>query len=315
MLIAKAREFKNRNAHVTEQHRLCAPSAADLERATTVLLKTVQKEVFTDELRLLKGNLDRESNNRSEVRERKQVLKKSRLRELDPFVDENGVLRVGGRLRRSSLDFVEKHPAILPRDHYLSELLVRHYHETVHHQGRQITHGAVRQAGYWIVSGHRVVTKLITTCVTCKKSRGATLTQHMADSPEDRTEPSPPFTNVGLDVFGPWSIRTRKLRGGAANSKRWGLLFTCLSTRAIHIEALESMDASAFICALRRFFAIRGPVTRLRSDRGTNFVGGKSELQADGLNQPDQEKVQRYTTDQGCEWIFNPPHASHFGGV
>ncbi|KAK3719585.1 hypothetical protein QZH41_004749 [Actinostola sp. cb2023] len=103
-------------------------------------------------------------------------------------------------------------------------------------------------------------------------------TQNMADLPGDRTEPSPPFTNVGLDVFGPWLIRTRKLRGGAANSKRWGLVLTCLSTRAIHIEVLEYMDASAFICALRRFLAIRGPVTRLRCDRGTNFIGEKMEI-------------------------------------
>ncbi|KAK3700758.1 hypothetical protein QZH41_010940 [Actinostola sp. cb2023] len=192
----------------------------------------VQEEAFTDDLELLKGNLDlgHTCNDRHKARERKQVLKKSRLRELDPFIDENGVLRVGGHLRRSSLEFVEKHPAILPRDHHVSELLVRHHHETIHHQGRQITHGAVRQAGYWIVSGHRLVTKIISECITCRKSRGAVLTQNMADLPGDRTEPSPPFTNVGLDVFGPWLIRTRKLRGGAANSKRWGLVLTCLST-------------------------------------------------------------------------------------
>ncbi|KAK3737865.1 hypothetical protein QZH41_007295, partial [Actinostola sp. cb2023] len=136
----------------------------------------------------------------------------------------------------------------------------------------------------------------------------------MADLPKDRTEPSPPFTNVGIDVFGPWYVRTRKLRGGAANSKRWGLVLTCLSSRAIHIELLESMDASSFICALRRFFAIRGPATRIKCDRGTNFVGGKSELEQ-SLTETDQQKIQRYSTEQGCEWIFNPPHASHFGGV
>ena len=80
--------------------------------------------------------------------------------------------------------------------------------------------------------------------------------QRMADPPADRMEVAPPFTNVGFDVFGPWKIRSRKTRGGAANSKRWGLVFTCLSSRAVHIELLESMDASSFICALRRFFCI-----------------------------------------------------------
>lgn len=104
------------------------------------------------------------------------------------------------------------------------------------------------------------------------------------------------------------------MRGGAANSKRWGLVFTCLSSRAIHNEVLEAMDASAFICALRRFFALRGPASLLRCDRGTNFVGGKSELD-EALEEMDHRKVERFVTEQGSEWKFNPPHASHFGGV
>lgn len=103
-----------------------------------------------------------------------------------------------------------------------------------------------------------MVAKELNSCVVCKKLRGRMLNQFMADLPADRTITSPPFTNVGFDVFGPWLIRTRKLRGGAANMKRWGLVLTCLSSRAIHIEVLKAMDTSAFICALRRFFSIRG---------------------------------------------------------
>ena len=87
-------------------------------------------------------------------------------------------------------------------------------------------------------------------------------------------------------------------------------MFTCLNSRALHIEVQESVDASSFICALRRFFALRGPAVLLRCDRGTNFVGGKSELAA-----ADKEKIQKFVVQQGCEWKFNPPHASHFGGV
>ena len=74
------------------------------------------------------------------------------------------------------------------------------------------------------------------------------------------------------------------------------------------------MDASSFICALRRFFAIRGPVAKIRCDHGTNFVGGKSQLE-DALLEMDQTRIQKFTAEQGCEWMFNPPHASHFGGV
>ena len=80
----------------------------------------------------------------------------------------------------------------------------------------------------------------------------------MADLPLDRTDVFPPFTNVGFDVFGPWAVQARKTRGGGVNAKRCGLALTCLSSRAIHIEVLETMDSNAFICAFRRFFALRG---------------------------------------------------------
>ena len=91
--------------------------------------------------------------------------------------------------------------------------------------------------------------------------------QKMAPLPADRLTSEPPFAHVGLDVFGPWSIVTHRIRGGSAESKRWAVLFTCMSTRATHIEVLESMSTSSFINALRRFFAISGPSKQLRSDR------------------------------------------------
>ena len=240
--------------------------------------------------------------------------KSSNLLRLDPFLDPNGLLRVGGRLRNSTLEYQEKHPVLLPKGHHVSKLIIRHFHEKVHHQGRQITSGAVHEAGYWVVGAHRMISSLIESCMTCKKLRGAIITQHMANLPSDRLETGPPFSNVGFDVFGPWEITTRRLRGGTANAKRWGLIFTCLSSRAIHIELLEMMDDSSFVWALRRFLAIRGPVEKIRCDQGTNFVGGKSQLD-DALSEMDQTRIQRFTAEQGVEWIFNPPHASHFGGV
>jgi hypothetical protein len=283
--------------------------------AKIVIIKAVQSDVFAEEIDALKRRDSKEAESRNQLKERRRLLRKSNLVRLDPFLDRDGILRVGGRLNRSSLTFEEKHPIFLPKKHHLSQLIIRHYHEkVVHHQGRQITHGAVRQAGFWVVNGHGETSRIIRACVTCKKLRGRTLTQHMADLPADRTETHPPFTNVGMDVFGPWHIQVKKLRGAAANAKRWGLVFTCLSSRGIHIEILHSMDANSFICALRRFFAIRGPAAILRCDCGTNFVGAKSELDG-SLKEMDKERVQRYVTEQGCEWKFNPPHASHFGGV
>lgn len=313
LLIVKVRKFNCRRRQQltgieTEKNEQIHSTTEALTQAMTVIVRATQKEEFKSELKQSrKATTNEDARQRGEVITDKKLQRNTRLYRLDPFVDIDGVLRVGGRLRRAEFELGEKHPIILPRNDHVSRLVVRHYHQRVHHQGRCITRGAVRQAGYWIIGGHNVTSKEIHSCVTCKRLRGRPLEQQMADLPADRLEVGAPFTNVGFDVFGPWEVHTRKTRGGAANSKRWGLVFTCLTSRAIHIELLESMDASAFICALRRFFALRGQATILRCDQGTNFVGGKSEL--------DFGKIQQFVTEQECQWRMNPPHASHFGGV
>lgn len=138
--------------------------------------------------------------------------------------------------------------------------------------------------------------------------------QQMASLPADRIIPSAPFSHVGVDVFGPWEVLTRKTRGGQANSKRWAVIFTCLAIRAIHIEVIEEMTSSSFINALTRFIAIRGPVSEILSDRGTNFVGAAKEL---NMNTCYVEKgpIANYLSENRITWKFNPPHSSHMGGV
>lgn len=113
-------------------------------------------------------------------------------------------------------------------------------------------------------------------------------------------------------MFGLWSVFTRRTRGGSSDSKRWAVMFSCMSTRAVHIELIESLDTSSFINALRRFTSIRGPVKQIRSDRGTNFIGACRELQIP--SNIDFEQVDRHLAERGCKWTFNPPHSSHMGG-
>jgi len=99
-------------------------------------------------------------------------------------------------------------------------------------------------------------------CVKCRRLRRKPVSQLMSDLlvPEDRVSPGPPFSSVGVDVFGPWDVVTRRTRGGAASSKCWAVLYTCLTSRAIHLEMIEELSTSLFINATRRFVAIRGPV-------------------------------------------------------
>ena len=178
----------------------------------------------------------------------------------------------------------EKHPVIIPGKHHIAKLIVLQFHEEVQHQGRLFTEGAIRKGGFWITGGKRLVSSVILSCVKCRRLRGKLEGQKMADLPSDGLEEAPPFTYVGLDVFGPWSITTRRTKGGQANSKRWAVLFTCLCIRAIHIEVIEELSSSAFINALRRFVTIRGKVKQFRSGRGTNFVGSTNDLQIDAIN-------------------------------
>nr|XP_029136991.1 uncharacterized protein LOC114921292 [Labrus bergylta] len=131
----------------------------------------------------------------------------------------------------------------------------------------------------------------------------------MADLPVDHVDPSPPFSYTGLDCFGPFYTKH-----GRKECKRYGLLFTCLSSRAIHIEMLEDLTTDAFINALRCFIAIRGAVRQIRSDQGTNFVGAKNELEK-SLLKLDKERISTYLAQNQCDFLMNVPEASHRGGV
>jgi hypothetical protein len=134
----------------------------------------------------------------------------------------------------------------------------------------------------------------------------------MADLPSDRMVQEAPFTNTGLDVFGPWKVSEgRATRRVVGHTKCWALVLTCLSSRAVHVEILPNMDTNSFKNALRRFFAIRGGCKLLRSDRGSNFLGAFNQTEDD----VDLEALQNDLRSRDCEWIFNTPRSSHHGGV
>ncbi|XP_069136686.1 uncharacterized protein [Argopecten irradians] len=136
----------------------------------------------------------------------------------------------------------------------------------------------------------------------------------MADLPLDKITPGPPFTSVGVDMFGPWNVVTRKTRSSSAESKRWAIMFTCLTTRAMHIEVVQDMSSSSFINALRRFMSIRGPVKLFRSDRGTNFVGAVDDMKINAVNVEDGQ-IRKFLHESRIQWLFNEPHSSHMGAV
>lgn len=132
----------------------------------------------------------------------------------------------------------------------------------------------------------------------------------MADLPQESITPdNPPFTSVGVDFFGPIYVRQRR-----SHVKRYGCLFTCLSTRAVHIEITESLDTDAFINALRRFINTRGNPVTIYSDNGTNLRAGEKEIR-ESIQQWNEDQINKAMSQRNIKWHFNPPTASHMGGV
>ena len=233
---------------------------------------------------------------------------------LDPFLDWDGLIRVGRRLSKSeefSEDF--KHPLILPKKSFIVELIICDAHTKVAHAGRGIMQSELRSQ-YWILNANSVVRHFISKCVVCRRLRGTTGEQKMADLPKERITPSPPFTYSGIDYFGLFYIKQ-----GRKDVKRYGVLFTCLASRAVHIEMADSLEMDSFINALRRFMARRGPVHEIRSDQGTNIVGAERELKK-ALDELDHSAILRnlcrdFNADWTIQWKQNPLAVSHMGGV
>lgn len=289
-------------------------SVRDLVLAEQIIVKAVQADAFCREIEALNNlHISEKASSQEALKLRKYALKgNSPIFRLDPFLDEFGLLRVGGRMKRAEVTFSFKHPVILPRRGHVTQLIIRHFHESVHHQGRGITVNEIRSNGFWIVNLNSSVSSFISGCVVCKRLRGTLQVQKMADLPIDRLEPAPPFTYSGVDYFGPWYVRE-----GRKELKRYGAIFTCLLCRAVHIEVAASLDTDSFINALRRFLSVRGPIRVLRSDRGTNFIGAARELR-EAVSEMDDNRVCQYLLENGCDYaVFktNVPSASHMGGV
>jgi len=264
-----------------------------LQEADTVLIKHIQKQHYQKELTCLENN--------------QLVARASHIYKLDPFL-KDGIIRVGGRLSRSSMQYNAKHQILLPGESPFSKLVLHDLHSSTGHQGKNAVIAELRQI-YWIPRATAIIKTIISKCVTCRRYHGHPLTQKMAELPEDRvTADKPPFSNIGMDYFGPIEVKR-----GRSLVKRYGVIFTCSTSRAIHLEIASSLTTDSCINAIRRFIARRGPVDIICSDNGTNLVGAEAELRREIQNW-NQSNIGRTLEQLNIQWIFNPPSASHHGG-
>ncbi|KAL2102335.1 hypothetical protein ACEWY4_001503 [Coilia grayii] len=270
-------------------------SVDDLLQAEEALLRCVQQQHFQKEIAALEA-------------EKNSVEKTSKLYKLDPYL-QDGILRVGGRLNKMAMPEEFKHPAILPKNSHLTRLIIRHIHLSVGHGGRNQVMSKLRQK-YWVVKANSATRNILKECVSCRRWHTPPSVQKMSDLPLCRTTPDhPPFTYVGVDYFGP--IEAKR---GRSVVKRYGVLFTCLVSRAIHLELAYSLDTDSCISALRRFMCRRGQVQEMFSHNGTNFVGAERELR-ESLTHLNHGKIHQHLSTEGIRWSFNPPFGSHHGGA
>lgn len=271
----------------------------ELLKARTFWLKHTQQAYFHHELQICTSETS--------------LPRSHPLLKLAPFVDADGILRVGGRLKNSLLDPDGRHPAILPRDSEFSRLLISDIHSRMLHGGAQVVLATLRQQ-YWILGGRAPVSAFIRRCVQCTRHRATTAQEMMGSLPKPRVTPTRPFLTSGVDYAGPYTLRTWRSRA-SRSYKSYLVVFICLSTSAVHLDLATDYSTQGFLAAYRRFIARRGRCITLMSDCGTNFIGADAELRR-LFNSASKEvaELAHLLAADGTEWKFNPPSAPHFGG-
>ena len=221
------------------------------------------------------------------------MAKSSPLARLTPYLDDEGLLRVQGRLQFSSLPPDEKHPILIPKSHF-AVLLMRFQHFIMKHAGVSTLISAVRKS-YWVFGLRGIAKRVKRMCVSCQRQDSTACTQPMAPLPEERVNPAVPFAVTGLDHAGPlYCCDTPR-------KKYWVLLFTCGVVRAVHLELVDTLSTYDTVLAFQRLVARRGLPKVIYSDNAKGFVAA-----------PD--KILGQFGPLTPEWRFIAPNSPWWGG-
>jgi hypothetical protein len=288
------RFIRNARQKDRNQRSIGQLSVEEIEVGKAFILRRMQSNVFQQEV--------------NDLRAGHQIEEISKIVKLTPYFDHHGLMCVGGRLEKAPLPIDVRHPIILPRSERMTELILFKLHRDRGHLSASQLHHEARQQ-YWIPKGRIAAQRAYHQCHRCRRINAKARNPFMAALPASRLKIGyPAFTHTGVDYFGPIEVLIFR-----RTIKRWGVLFTCQTSRCVHLEMAYSMDTSSFIAALERFQNRRGVPASYHSDNGTNFVGAQREL-AECLQNLNQHAIQRHLSRQPSKWVFNPPAAPHFGG-
>ena len=268
---------------------------SEMEHAEKSWIKAVQHKQFESELRDLKAG--------------RAVNTKSRIADLSPVLID-GIICLDSRIKRSpELSPTARQPPILLRDHRYVELYIQHLHERMGHRAHEAVLTELRQH-YWVPQARRAIRMVTSKCQTCRVRKSQPRSALMAPLPSSRvTMLRGAFYATGMDYFGP--ILSKR---GRATVKLWGVIFRCLTTKAIHLELTDSLDTQATLMAISRFQARRGNVRELWSDNGRNLRAAEKELRH-VLEELNQDEIRRRLGVDKIVWKFSPPSDPEAGGV
>ena len=277
-------------------------SLAELRSAEHYWISLTQKEIFPQEIKQLKSG--------------KRVSRSSPLKLLNPFLDDEGLLRVGGREVHSGRTYDIKHPLIIHSRHPLVRIIVVSEHTRLLHAGPTLLSASL-SSRFHIVRGRSVIRAVTRNCVICRRKSAKPQPPLMGQLPSARVTPDIVFSNVGVDYAGPILIKLGAVRRPTV-VKAYIAVFVSLSVKAVHLELVSDLSADAFLACLRRFVSRRGKPNTIWSDHGTNFVGGNrqlKELYAFLRKREIEESITSFCGAEGIEWSFIPEKAPHFGGL
>ena len=246
----------------------------------------------------------------------KDLPRGSSLLAFHPFVDSDGVLRVGGRECNSSLAYSQMHPIILHGNQVLTRLIIHSEHIRLLHAGPTLVFSSLSRR-FHILGMKKTVRSVVRQCTTCRRHSAKPSPQMLGQLPLERITPGIVFEKVGVDYAGPLQVKYGMVRKPVI-VKSYICVFISLNVKAVHLEAVSDLTSEAFIAALRRFVARRGFPTLIWSDNGTNFVGANCELK-EMYEFLSRQETGHIITDVcsslGIEWRFIPEHSPHFGGL
>ena len=235
------------------------------------------------------------------ILERGSVSKNRLIKDLGLYIDEAQIIRCGGRIRNADLPYESKHPVLLPKMGHLTKLIIKEAHQITLHGGLGDTLAQVRKS-YWIPKGRQAVKASLKECNICRRYEARPVHYPGPPNlPQERVTLTRPFEVTGVDYTGAMTIT-----GEADMPKKvYICLFTCASTRAVHLEVAEDLSSETFLQLFRTFAARRSCPRIIISDNATNFVGAAPFI-TDIMNDP---KVQQALTSRQCQWRFVTPRA------